>query len=513
MTKFGIPGQNISPLSYVDNRLSTVPMVTGPRSPTVNDKKYPLWTEWRVNKNASSPDEEGDFWKLIKFDSNGDAIWVQYSSSSAGPALTLSDTAGTEVSPDGTGNIQLEAGAGVAITSDAGNNKLSFSLSGGGAGIDSIAVGAGTSPVVPDGDGLVTFNVGSGIIATGGTNEVTYSLDGSVVGQTITGDSGGALSPTSGNWNILGAGEATTSGSSSTLSFLQPRVNSIIVDPTSDYGTHQTLTAALASASSGDTILLRPGTYTENVTLKAGVNICALPGSEISPTVEIVGKLSASFAGTCSISSVSLQTNSDNCLAITGSSATKIFLQDCNINASDNTAILNSSSSSDTLLSFSRCSGDLGTTGIAYLSDSSAGSTRIYDCNLVNTGGSTTQNTKSNGTLRIWNSRILSPFTISGSSLLHGIQTSIINCTAINTIPLTTSGTCIIGVHNTQLTGGSAVGGTVGSGTTWKATNSIINCSGANALTGAGTLLYYSISFTGSTTTTNVTTETAFTGI
>jgi hypothetical protein len=43
------------------------------------------------------------------------------------------------------------------------------------------------------------------------------SLNGSGVGETITGNTGGALSPTSGNWNILGSGSITTSGSVSTL--------------------------------------------------------------------------------------------------------------------------------------------------------------------------------------------------------------------------------------------------------------------------------------------------------
>lgn len=43
------------------------------------------------------------------------------------------------------------------------------------------------------------------------------SLSGTGVGETITGNSGGALSPTAGNWNIVGAGSITTSGSVSTL--------------------------------------------------------------------------------------------------------------------------------------------------------------------------------------------------------------------------------------------------------------------------------------------------------
>jgi hypothetical protein len=43
------------------------------------------------------------------------------------------------------------------------------------------------------------------------------ALAGGGAGQTITGDTGGALVPTAGNWNLLGSGSITTSGSGSTL--------------------------------------------------------------------------------------------------------------------------------------------------------------------------------------------------------------------------------------------------------------------------------------------------------
>jgi pectin methylesterase-like acyl-CoA thioesterase len=49
-----------------------------------------------------------------------------------------------------------------------------------------------------------------------------------------------------------------------------------IVSSSAANGTHTTIAAALTSASTGDTIFIRPGTYTENLTLKAGVNLTAL---------------------------------------------------------------------------------------------------------------------------------------------------------------------------------------------------------------------------------------------
>lgn len=62
-----------------------------------------------------------------------------------------------------------------------------------------------------------SLTAGSGVTITPGAGSLTIAVSGSSVGQTITGNTGGALSPTSGNWNIVGTGSTTTSGSGSTL--------------------------------------------------------------------------------------------------------------------------------------------------------------------------------------------------------------------------------------------------------------------------------------------------------
>ncbi len=135
---------------------------------------------------------------------------------------------------------------------------------GGSLAIDSIGVQTGTSPIVPTAGGLVTINgavvvAGTNPVRTDGTgantmavevqisqalastdatkiglsnfNSAQFSVDangfvstsGTGIANTITGDSGGALSPTAGNWNIIGgtvvAGTSPlkTAGSGSTL--------------------------------------------------------------------------------------------------------------------------------------------------------------------------------------------------------------------------------------------------------------------------------------------------------
>jgi hypothetical protein len=111
MVRFGVPGQNVDSLSYADSRLATVPVIHAPRRPTVNDKKFPMWCEWRTNKNATSPVDEGEFWKLIKFESNGDATWVRFLASgvSAG-VVDIRDQVGTDVTVDAvSGKIDIDA--------------------------------------------------------------------------------------------------------------------------------------------------------------------------------------------------------------------------------------------------------------------------------------------------------------------------------------------------------------------------------------------------------------------
>lgn len=73
-------------------------------------------------------------------------------------------------------------------------------------------------------------NTGTAVRGTSGFDSTNFvltngfvQLDGSTVGSTITGDSGGPLSPTSGNWNIVGGPGVTTVGAGDTLT-----INSVL---------------------------------------------------------------------------------------------------------------------------------------------------------------------------------------------------------------------------------------------------------------------------------------------
>ncbi len=173
-----------------------------------------------------------------------------------------------------------------SITIGYSSPNITLDLAGGQEAIDSIAVQTGTSPIVPTAAGLVTINgavvaAGTNPVRTDGTGANTMALEvqisqalaaadatkiglsnfdsasfavaatgfvtasGTGLGKTITGDSGGALSPTAGNWNILGLSGSKTSGSGSTLTVKSPPFSQVGASATSALNTGEFVTAAV----------------------------------------------------------------------------------------------------------------------------------------------------------------------------------------------------------------------------------------------------------------------------
>lgn len=278
-----------------------------------------------------------------------------------------------------------------------------------------------------------------------------------------------------------------------------------IVDATAGQGTHTTITAALSAASSGDDIFIRPGTYTENLTLKAGVNLVAFSGDDDTPNVTIVGKCSFTAAGTTTISNIRLKTNGDFCISVTGSAASILNLYECTIEASNNTAIQFTSSSSSSMIEAFTCNGLIDTTGIAFFSHSSAGVLDFDYCHLLNAGSSTTNSTCSAGQLNIRWSGVQFPVTCSGTSIFSFGYSSI-SPAGINTIAFTTSGTSTGQAIDCDFESGTASAISVGVGSTVRLLGmSTVSSSNTNAITGAGSLQYSTINFTSSSATINTT--------
>ena len=263
----------------------------------------------------------------------------------------------------------------------------------------------------------------------------------------------------------------------------------IIVDANPANGTHTTIQGAVTAAAANSTIFIRPGTYVENITLASGKNLCAYGcDSSLNGTGHVVisGTITVTTATTCTISGIQLQTNSAALLAVTGSAASVVNLENCYLNCTNNTGITFSSSDASATIRIYRCSGDLGTTGIAYYTHSSSGLLEIGYCRLQNSGASTTANTCSAGSLNIAYCSFNNPLTTSGTASLSQRETSYFM--PGNTTCLTSGGSGGSGSIFDTYISGTASAISVGNTLTLFFAN--VNSSNTNAITGAGTLNY-----------------------
>jgi len=104
--------------------------------------------------------------------------------------------------------------------------------------------------------------------------------------DTLTGDTGGALSPTAGNINILGGDGITVDGAGSTLTINRDAeggfpITPYVVGPSGEAG-YTTIQAAIdAATAAGGTnmIWVQPGTYTEDLNITSSITFMSIDGA------------------------------------------------------------------------------------------------------------------------------------------------------------------------------------------------------------------------------------------
>ena len=253
------------------------------------------------------------------------------------------------------------------------------------------------------------------------------------------------------------------------------------------------ITAAVATGINS-TIFIQPGTYTEDFTLPVGINLCAFDCDALTPNVIISGTITCTDAGARSIAGIRLQTNSAPFLTVSGSAATIVHLTGCFLNASNNTGISYTSSSASSIVRILKCQCDVTTTGITLFSASSTGTLLIRLSNIMNSGQTVTNSTRSAGILSITNSTSNVPITTSGTAAL-GIQNSTISTDfGAGTTCITVNGS---GTNNSQdsvFQSGTAISISVGNNL--NITNCSISTTNATAaIAGAGTVSYAALGF------------------
>ena len=263
---------------------------------------------------------------FFSVDANG---FVTFNGTAATESFTVDafTAPGTNpVLPNGSGNVTVTGGQVAAGTTP--NAIRTDSLAANTYTIQIQRSQAAASSTVGD-NGVSHFNSAFFTVDSNGF----VSLNGSAVGETITGQSGGALSPTAGNWNIFGASTAagtspvTTSGSVSTLTVNVQKSQAIAATDATKIGLSNFNSAdfsvdANGFVSAGSTGYIRTITGTSGgaESPAAGGNFNILGGTAVAGTTPVV------VAGTANTETVKVQISQ----AIASTDATKVGLASFN---------------------------------------------------------------------------------------------------------------------------------------------------------------------------------------
>lgn len=265
-----------------------------------------------------------------------------------------------------------------------------------------------------------------------------------------------------------------------------------IVSATSSDGTHTTIGAALTSASSGDTIFIRPGTYTENLTLKVGVDLVSYSGEGLTPNVTIIGNCTLSTAGKVTITGIQLQTNSAACLTVSGSAVSVVNLVGCYINAANNNAISYTSSNASSSITLYQCNGTLAASQTLY-SMSSAGVLLLYNCNISSSSTVASSNSAGSVNWIFCFTNVVLSVSSTGNLDLYGCTMNTGNTTCV-----AFAGSGINGVNQCDLISGSASAITIAAACSAGVYNSQIASTNTNCITGSGAINYSGLNFSSS---------------
>lgn len=264
-------------------------------------------------------------------------------------------------------------------------------------------------------------------------------------------------------------------------------------DVHSQYATIGAAITAFNLAAVPGNIYLKPGTYTENFTLPINCNLIALEDGNQSTTI-IIGKVTFTAAGASSISGIELQTNSDFALVVSGSNAANLTLNNCYLNCLNNTGISYTNSNATSSITVNSSYGNLGTTGIGLYSSSSIGTLSFEYSVLFNTGSSLTASSNSAGIV-IFDTCKVSMATASSSTGVINSANTLFSTDSLNLTCVTTAGSGSNPFDFCRFKSGTASCISIGSGTTVIGSNNEFISSNSNAITGAGTFSYGSLSF------------------
>lgn len=277
-----------------------------------------------------------------------------------------------------------------------------------------------------------------------------------------------------------------------------------IISANAANGTHTTIASALAVASSGDTIFVRTGSYTEDLTLIAGVNICAFDCDSLTPNVTITGTQTANFVGTVSISGIKFTSVSVSCITSTGTNASVLNLFNCSIIIPNGIFGIVENNVNAIFNLYNCTSNTTGTTAGAFI-NGATGTVNLYSCNIFNTGLSTLGSSSIVNHVNAYNCNFFRNLVATRVGDAYLLYNCLVDTSSQNLIALeasTNADTLALRAFNSIIKGGSAAAVAI---TNAAAVGSLYNCvvdsTNTNAISGAGTLIYSEIAFSNTSST------------
>jgi hypothetical protein len=272
-----------------------------------------------------------------------------------------------------------------------------------------------------------------------------------------------------------------------------------IVSATEGQGTHTTIASALTSASAGDTIFIRTGSYSENITLKAGVDLCSFSSEDYTANVTIIGAVTATFTGTVSISGIRFQDNAaTEIVTASGSQQTNLNFSNCYFITPTKSALNITNSNASSVFNVHKCLiNNTGSGGLNNYAKSGASVLNLYRCIL--TGSNGTNNSCSGGSANLYHCIANVRF---NSSTGNSSQNNLFfcSCAAGNNSVFTSNSTggASSNVIYSRITTGAGVSVTIGTGASANIFDSDIDSTNATPITetGTGSLVVTPFTFT-----------------
>lgn len=278
-----------------------------------------------------------------------------------------------------------------------------------------------------------------------------------------------------------------------------------IVGDTANGANYATIAAAYAAASAGDVIAIQANqTLTEDLTVDKIIYITGLGSSGQNGYHRASSTLKGKFTINSRLiaSNLTFETNGDVSFAMNAASSL-VICDDCCFNSTNANTVLGYTSNSNFICR--NCTGGFASTYTLGSLDTTVG--QLYNCNFGGTGTLAATDTKTSFYAR--NCAFGMPFTTTNAGGLQFLECNFgtIFTPYTNQTWVTTSGTQGAVIHNCQIYSGTASCISVGAGTIVDVYGSQLNSSNTNVITGAGTINYSGLSFTGSSVKINTTTQ------